>query len=122
MIEPHPELHGADDDDSRGPVYGERRRRALRITVLVALGALLLPLVLSVYGTAHSAAQRACAVYVAQFDTDATGARVSFELFGRTGAGWQCYSVAASGGETLIAELGLLPGAPRPIDDDERDA
>lgn len=121
MSDPHPELHGADDDDSRGPVYGERRRRAIRITVLVALAAMLLPLVLSIYATAQSAAQRACAVYVLQFDTDAAGARVAFDLFGRGGAGWQCFSVGDNGGETLIAGLGLLPGAPRPIDPDERD-
>ncbi|KRC58722.1 hypothetical protein ASE14_19560 [Agromyces sp. Root81] len=120
MSEPHPELVG-DDDDGRGPVYGDRRRRAIRITVLVALCAMLLPVVLSVFGTARSAAQRACAVYAAQFDTDAAGARVAFELFGRGGPGWQCFSVGDTGVETLIAELGLLPGAPRPIDPEERD-
>ncbi|WP_022894181.1 hypothetical protein [Agromyces subbeticus] len=122
MSETPSELQGFDDDDARGPVYGERRRRALRITVLIALGALVLPLVLSIYGVAHSAAQRACAVYVAQFDTDAAGARVSFDLFGRGGAGWQCYAVGEGGSEILIAGLGLLPGAPRPVDPDERDA
>ena len=73
MSEPHPELQGADDDDPRGPVFGERRRRAIRVTVLVALCAMLLPIVLSIFGTAQSAAQRSCAVYAAQFDTDASG-------------------------------------------------
>ncbi|HEY9366049.1 MAG TPA: hypothetical protein VIP55_05405 [Agromyces sp.] len=121
MSEPHPELHGADDEDPRGPVYGERRRRAIRITVLVALCAMLLPIVLSIFGTAQSAAQRSCAVYAAQFDTDAAGARVSFDLFARGGPGWQCFAVGENGTETLIAELGLLPGAPRPIDPAERD-
>lgn len=114
------ELDGEPHDD--GPVYGERRRRALRIAVLVALGALVLPLVLSLYGVARSAAQRACAVSVAAYDTDAAGARVAFDLFARGGPGWQCFAVAGNGSETLIAELGLLPGAPRFIGDDERDA
>ncbi|WP_136707813.1 hypothetical protein [Agromyces sp. H66] len=120
MSDRPPELDGEPRDD--GPVFGDRRRRALRITVLVALGALVLPLVLSMYGVARSAAQRACAVSVAAFDTDAAGARVAFDLFGRGGPGWQCFAVAENGGETLIAELGLLPGAPRFIGDDERDA
>jgi hypothetical protein len=121
MSESYPELQGADDDDARGPVFGERRRRAIRITVLVALGAMLLPIVLSIFGTAQSAAQRSCAVYAAQFDTDAAGARVSFDLFARGGPGWQCFSVGENGVETLIAELGVLPGAPRPMDPAERD-
>ncbi|WP_139417756.1 hypothetical protein [Agromyces laixinhei] len=122
MSEPHPELMGDDgDDEARGPVYGERRRRVIRVTVLVAIGAMLLPIVLSIFGTAQSAAQRACAVYAAQFDSDAAGGRVAFELFARGGPGWQCFSVTANGGETLIAVLGLLPGAPRPIGPDERD-
>ena len=60
MSEP---ARGLDDEphDDR-PVYGERRRRALRIAVLVALGALVLPLMLSAYGVARSAADRACAI------------------------------------------------------------
>jgi hypothetical protein len=115
-----PELDGEPHD--RRPVYGERRRRALRIAVLVALGALVLPVVLSLYGVAWSAAQRACAVSVGVYDTDAAGARVAFDLFARGGPGWQCFAVAGNGSETLIAELGLLPGAPRIVGDDERDA
>lgn len=120
MSDRFPELEGESGDD--GPVYGERRRRALRIAVMIALGALVLPLLLSVFGVAHSAAQRACVVSVNAYDTDATGARVAFDLFGRTGPGWQCFAVDENGSETLVAELGLLPGAPRIIGDDERDA
>ncbi|GAA4371920.1 hypothetical protein [Agromyces bauzanensis] len=120
MSDRFPELDGEPHDD--GPVYGERRRRALRIAVLVALGALVLPIVLSMYGVAHSAAQRACAVSVAAYDTDAAGARVAFDLFAWGGPGWQCFAVAGNGSETLIAELGLLPGAPRFIGENERDA
>ncbi|MEV1130448.1 hypothetical protein [Agromyces sp. NPDC049794] len=118
MSDRPPELDGEPHDD--GPVYGERRRRALRIAVLVALGALVLPVLLSVYGVAHSAAQRACAVSVRAYDTDAAGARVAFDLFGPAGPGWACFAVGANGSETLVAELGLLPGAPRVPGDDER--
>lgn len=116
MTDRHPELDDEPHDD--GPVFGERRRRALRITVLVALGALVLPIVLSMYGVAHSAAQRACVVSVAAYDRDAAGARVAFDLFTRSGPGWQCFAVAGNGSETLIAELGLFPGAPRIVGDE----
>ena len=120
MSDRFPELD--DEPGDEGPVFGERRRRALRIAVLVALGALVLPVLLSVFGVAHSAAQRACAVSVGAYDTDAAGARVAFDLLGPAGPGWQCFAVATNGSETLVAELGLLPGAPRFIGDDERDA
>lgn len=113
---------GLDDEphDDR-PVYGERRRRALRITVLVALGALLLPLVLSTYSVARSAAARACAVYVDRFDAEAAGYQVTFDLFAAGGAGWQCAAVSAGGVTTVVANLGMLPAAPRPVTPDERD-
>ena len=62
MSEPARDLDDEPFDDR--PVYGERRRRALRITVLIALGALVLPLMLSAYSVARSAADRACAIYV----------------------------------------------------------
>lgn len=118
MSESHPELDGEPHDDR--PVHGERRRRALRITVLIALGALLLPLVLSAYGVAYSAAVRVCAAYVATYDVRA-GYRVSLEIFGDGGPGWQCFAVSTSGVATPIANLGLLPAAPRPPAPDERE-
>lgn len=120
MSDRFPEID--DDSGDDGPVFGERRRRALRITVLIALGAMVLPLVLSLYGVAHSAAQRSCTVAVNAFDTDAAGARVVFDLFSPAGPGWQCFAIGDNGSETLIAELGLLPGPPRFVGDDERNA
>ncbi|MGW9168219.1 hypothetical protein [Agromyces sp. NPDC055658] len=118
MTDDHPELDDRPHDD--GPVYGGRRRRALRITVLIALGALVLPLVLSLVGQAQSAAARACAVYVERFDIEAEGSQVSFELFGAGGPGWQCSAVAPGGVATPLANLGLLPSAPTPVQPDER--
>ncbi|UOQ88517.1 hypothetical protein MUN74_14735 [Agromyces endophyticus] len=112
---------GPDDvpHDDR-PVFGARRRRVLRITVLVALGALVLPLVLSLVGQAQSAAARACAVYVQRFDAEALDSQVSLELFGPGGPGWQCSAVAPGGIVTPVANLGLLPTAPAPIGPGER--
>ena len=118
MSDHHPELDGDPYDDR--PVHGERRRRALRITVLIALGSLVLPLVLSVYSVAYSAAARACSVYVANFSAS-SDYRVSLDLFGDGGPGWQCFAVSSSGVATPLANLGLLPAAPRAELPDERD-
>ncbi|KRE21516.1 hypothetical protein [Agromyces sp. Soil535] len=119
MSERHPELEPDPWDDA--PTPGQRRQKALRVAVLVALGALVLPLVLSAYGVAKSAADRVCAVYVAAYDTSAAGFRTSFEVFAPGGPGWECFSVSDGGVATLLANLGLLPAAPRPVPPDERD-
>jgi hypothetical protein len=111
---PHGGTGGDDSDDDR-PVYGARRRRALRIAVVVALVALVAPLVLSLASVAQANAARACDSIAAGFDRDATGSRVAFELFGPGGPGWLCYSVSHEG-ERLVANLGLVPGgALRPV-------
>ena len=126
MSERHPELEPdpfEDDDDGR-PMPGHRRRRVLRVVVLIALGALLLPLVLSAYGVARSAADRACSVYVAAYDTDAAGFRSSFDLFAPGGAGWECFAISEHGSERLLGNLGLMPTLPQPPQQapDQRDA
>jgi hypothetical protein len=119
MSERHPELDPEPFDE--GPMPGERRRRMMRIAVLVALGSLVLPLVLSVYGVAKSAADHACAVYVAAYDTDAAGFRTSFELFAAGGPGWECAAIAQNGTSHPLGNLGPLPAVPRPVTGDERD-
>jgi hypothetical protein len=123
MTGPHPELEPDPYDDGDGPMPGARRRRMLRIAVLVALGALVLPLVLSAYSVAKSAADRVCAVYVAAYDTRATGFRTSFEWFAAGGPGWECLAVSENGSSRVLGNLGLLPVLPRqPVDEPvERD-
>lgn len=120
MIESHPELEPDPFDDGR-PMPGERRRRILRVAVLISLGALVLPLVLSAYSVAKSAADRACAVYVAAYDTDAAGYRTSFEFFAPGGPGWECFAVAQNGALHSLGNLGPLPAMPRPPGFDQRD-
>ncbi|WP_173924535.1 hypothetical protein [Agromyces sp. Marseille-P2726] len=120
MSERHPELEPDPYDDGR-PMPGARRRRVVRIAVLVALGAMVLPLVLSGFSVAKRAADRVCAVYVAAFDTDAAGFRTSFELFAPGGPGWECVAISSSGARTIVARLEPLPAMPRlPAQDDPR--
>ena len=125
MSERHPELEPDpfDDDDDR-PMPGHRRRRVLRVVVLIALGALLLPLVLSAYGVAKSAADRACSVYVAAYDTDAAGFRSAFDLFAPGGPGWECFAISEHGAERLLGNLGPMPTLPQQPQQvpDQRDA
>lgn len=118
MTGPHPELEPDPFDDGR-PMPGERRRRVLRIAVLIALGALVLPLVLSAFGVAKAAADRACAVYVAAYDTNAAGFRTSFEWFAAGGPGWECRAVSDNGSSRVLGNLGLLPMLPRQPQFDE---
>ncbi|HEU0182980.1 MAG TPA: hypothetical protein VFR16_12385 [Agromyces mariniharenae] len=112
MSERHPELEPDPFDEA--PMPGERRRKMLRVAVLVALAAMVLPLVLSSVAVAHSSAERTCAAVVAAYDTDAAGGRVAFEFFGPGGPGWLCYEVRDDGGSRLVANLGIMPSGPRP--------
>ena len=124
MTERHPELEPDPFDDDT-PMPGARRLRVVRVVVLIALGALVLPLVLSAYGVAKSAADRTCAVVVAAYDTDAAGFRTSFELFAPGGPGWECFAISEHGTARSLGNLGPLPMLPRqPVleQPDERDA
>ena len=124
MTERHPELEPDPFDDDT-PMPGARRLRVVRVVVLIALGALVLPLVLSAYGVAKSAADRTCAVVVAAYDTDAAGFRTSFELFAPGGPGWECFAISEHGAARSLGNLGPLPMLPRqPVleQPDEREA
>ena len=113
MDDSHPELEDDGWRDDR-PVRTERRRRALRIVVLVALAGMLLPLVLSAYGVARAAAERACAVYALDYSVNATSS-VGFDLFAEGGPGWLCFAEVGAGDRgILLGNLGLMPAAPRP--------
>ncbi|UOE45765.1 hypothetical protein [Agromyces larvae] len=114
----HPELAG--DGDAEWPVRGDRRRRMLRAVVFVALAAMVLPLVLSLYGVAHNAAARSCASLAQAFDARATGAHVAFDLFAPGGPGWLCYAESEHESR-LVANLGIIPGPPRFVDGPGRD-
>lgn len=105
----HPELEGYEpvDGDSRFV----RRRRVMRIVVIVALAALVLPAVLSTGAVASGTAARVCSIYAQSFDRNAAG-EARFELFGPGGPGWQCYAVLTPGHEQPLGNLGVIPAMP----------
>lgn len=114
MSDSHPELFGDDDWGDDRPVRTGRRRRALRIVVLVALVGMLAPLVLSAYGVARAAAERACAIYALDYSANASSS-VSLDLFAEGGPGWLCVAKLGPGDRgVLLGNLGLMPAAPRP--------
>lgn len=108
----------AREPDDR-PLYGARRRILLRVVVLVAVGAMLLPIMASLISVSTGTASAACARVVAYAVPDATGSSARFELFGPGLIGWECYATGGFDGETHVVSLGLVPGMvelPRGID------
>lgn len=115
MSDSHPELFDDGDWSDDRPVRTARRRRALRIVVLIALAGMLLPIVLSAYGVARAAAERACAIYALDYSVNADS-RVTLDLFAEGGPGWLCYAQVGSADRgLLLGNLGLMPASPRPV-------
>ncbi|MFF2054006.1 hypothetical protein ACFVU2_20540 [Leifsonia sp. NPDC058194] len=105
----HPELAEYEPLD-RSPNH--RRMIATRVFVVVALAALVLPGVLLTINIQTATAESTCAVYVRQYEPDATGSSARFELAGPVGPGWQCYALNTEGDATFVAPLGLIPSTP----------
>jgi hypothetical protein len=108
-----PELLGYVPIEHR-PLYGRRRRRIMRLMVLIAVAALVVPGILGTVSLAANTAQQTCAVYVARYQPNTAGASVHFDLFGPRGPGWDCYTLDAAQDETFLVLLGLIPSAPLP--------
>jgi hypothetical protein len=86
-----------------------RRPWVMRVVVILALAALVLPGILITAGTASRTANAACAAYVGSLgvaDYD-----VRFEWFTPAGTGWHCFAVQGDR-EVLVWQMGLIPGAP----------
>ncbi len=99
----------AKDTDDR-PLYSRRRKNALRAVVIIAVGAMLLPLVASLFTVNISTADAACAQAVAYAVPDAASSSARFEVFGPGGIGWECYAVGGFSGDQFVVSLGLIPG------------
>lgn len=81
----------------------------MRIVVVLAIIGLVLPGILVTATTAARTAENACSVYVAMDAPGSVGQRVAFEMWSPIGPGWNCYSVAFGGNETLVKAFGLIP-------------
>lgn len=97
------------DTDDR-PLYSKRRATIIRVMVLIAVGAMLLPVLVNLVSVSAASAQNACAAAVRYETPDATGSTAQFELFGAGGIGWACYATGGFGGTKHVASLGLIPG------------
>jgi hypothetical protein len=92
-------------------------RRVLRIGVLVAVAALIIPGLIETVHLQVRTAQAACRIVVSTVDRSAVGSVARFEATGPAGPSWYCYSRSFDGSEQLRATLGLIPGlepGPRP--------
>ncbi|NYD68794.1 hypothetical protein [Agromyces atrinae] len=105
----NPELDGYEPTER--PIRSRGMIIAMRVTVSLALGALLLPAVIVGVGYTARTADSACRVTASVYAPGAASVSTRFE-FGPSGLGWQCFAVTTSHGERRIAELGLIPSAP----------
>ncbi len=106
-----PELAGYEPTGER-PLRHERVRTMMRVIVVVALVALVVPGILGSLAIANRTAQTSCAAYTAYYAPLAVESVTRFELFGAA-LGWNCYALEFGGNETLVANLGLIPGGAR---------
>jgi hypothetical protein len=111
FIDDEPELAGYEPTGDR-PLRHERVRKIMRVIVIVALVALVLPGILGSLAIANRTAQASCAAYADYYAPMAVSSATRFELFGAA-LGWNCYAVEFGGNETLVANLGLIPGGAR---------
>jgi len=112
MSDEHPELAGYEPGDGR-PLRSPRVVLVMRIVVVLGIIALVLPGLWTTLSVGAATAARACARWVSYEKPEARSSRAAFELFGPGGAGWQCYSVGAFGGDERVASLGLIPNGSR---------
>ncbi|GAB3616218.1 hypothetical protein GCM10027416_07750 [Okibacterium endophyticum] len=111
MSDYHPELAAHDDDEQ--PLRSSRRHRVLRVVVVLGILALVLPSILVSISVASTTAANTCTVLVERTVQDASPS-ARFEVFGPAGPAWYCYADRFSGGEFIVASLGLIPGPPGP--------
>jgi len=113
--EEHPELAGY-EPGSGASLSRPAVRRVLRVGVVVAVAALVIPGIIATVQLQVRTAQAACRIVVDAADAAATGAVARFEPMGPAGPSWYCYSRSFDGSEMLRETLGLIPGldpAPR---------
>jgi hypothetical protein len=108
----HPELSGYEPFEEK-PLRSPRKTWTLRLVVLLAVLALILPGLFTTVSVGTSNAWRACTYRAALVDPTLKAAP-RFEVFGPGGLGWECYAVDRFGDEIHIDSMGLIPVAPGP--------
>ncbi len=112
MTDEHPELAAYEPHEGR-PLRSARTLLAMRVIVILGILGLVLPGIVTIVSVSTATATRACVAWVEYEVPDAASSSVRFELFGPGGAGWQCYSVGAFGGDRRVASLGIIPSGAR---------
>jgi hypothetical protein len=111
MHDDEPELAGYEPGDGR-PLRSRRMIVAMRFVVILGLVALVVPGIVTTLMVAANSAQEACKRWVSFEDPSSPGSVAHFELGGAHGAGWNCYTNGAFGGDQFVASLGFIPGPP----------
>lgn len=109
--EDEPELAGYVPASER-PLRNPRVLLVMRVIVIVGIGCLILPSILTTVTVAASTAHETCLAWVRYEEPGAATASARFEVFGPGGIGWECYAVGGFGGERHVASLGLIPVSP----------
>ncbi|MBX3116802.1 MAG: hypothetical protein KF808_05600 [Cryobacterium sp.] len=98
------------EDSSEEPLYSARRKRVMRVVVLIAVAAMLIPLFANLFSVSAASAASSCARAVHYEVSDATGSSARFELFGPGVVGWECYAVGGFSAGRHVISLGIIPG------------
>lgn len=104
-----PELAGYEPLER--PLRGPRFTMVMRIVVVLGLVGLILPGILVTVSTANRTAAASCSFAAQFYAPESTSSAARFELFSNAGPGWNCYALHFGGRETLVANLGLIPGS-----------
>lgn len=104
----HPELAEYvphDGDSVRRPLT----LKIIRVVIVIAVVALILPGVIYTISVQVKTAGTACAIVVSSTAPDSTpDARL--QLWGGNGPGWYCYGRTFGGSEVMLRALGMIPG------------
>lgn len=104
----HPELADYVPGDG-GSVRRPLTLKVIRVVIVIAVVALILPGVIYTINVQVETAGAACAIVVSATAPTATpDARL--QLWGGNGPGWYCYARSFDGSELLLRSLGMIPG------------
>jgi hypothetical protein len=110
-MDDHPELDGYEPFETR-PLRSRWTRRAIQAAALLGVLLLLMPFFFSQQRVASLAADKWCAAWVRYEVPEPSTPHASFQLFGPSVIGWECYATHMIGGDRYIGSLGIIPGPP----------